>query len=373
MHIGVSAWRWGGQRLGIGRYIEYLLKHWSTMLAPDDHVTIYSHAPFDRESLGLSDAFTSRIVRPKLTNALWENLLLPRSAKGLDVLFGPSYTLPLTYRGPSVVAIHSVDEAQPGATSLWHKLTYEQKYRLSAQRAEKVIVNAQSTKGRVQAFYGIPEDRIEVIWLGVDDAFKPIDDADLMRSTRLRYLGADRPYILFVGGLSRRRNVPMLLAAFSLLKKRAKIEHSLLLVGPNRANLPLRQLAEQLDIRDSVVQIDGAFATHRELVSIYNAADLFVLPSSSEGFSLTLAEAMSCGTPVVTVDRAAIGEVARGYAMTIDEPDVELLADAMSQVLGSSETRERLRAKGLERARAFSWEDTARRTLKVLRQAAAHW
>ena len=111
MHIGVSAWRLHGQRLGIGRYIEYILKHWSTMLASDERVTLFTREPLDLEALGLTRAFTTRILRPPMTNALWENLLLPRAARDADVLFGPSYTLPLLYRGRSVVAIHSVDEA----------------------------------------------------------------------------------------------------------------------------------------------------------------------------------------------------------------------------------------------------------------------
>ena len=370
MRIGVSAWRWGGQRLGVGRYIEYLLTYWSRMVGPDDRVIIFSHAPFDQDLLDLSPAFAARVLGPKMTNALWENLLLRRAAPDLDVLFGPTYTLPLIYRGRSVVAIHSVDEAEPGVHSTWHHLTFSQRYRWSARRADKVIVNSQSTRERVRDVYGIPDDKIEVIWLGVEDTFRPTDDPALLRATRVQYLGVDRPYILFVGGLSRRRNIPTLLEAFSLLKKRAKIEHHLLLVGPNRADLPLRRLAEQFDIADRVTQIDGVFATHRELVPIYNAADLFVLPSSSEGFSLTMAEAMSCGTPVITVNRAALGEVAEGYALTIEEPDVELLAAAMERVVGSAETRQQLRARGLERARSFSWEDTARRTLNVLRQVA---
>src|SRR5689334_3546003 len=144
MHIGVSAWRLHGQRFGVGRYIEYLLKHWNTMLEPADRVTIFTRAPFDPHTLGLSPAFANATIQPALTNALWENLLLPGAARDVDVLFGPSYTLPLLSRGRSVVTIHSVDEAA-GAHSLWHRLTYEQKYRLSARRADMVITNSQST------------------------------------------------------------------------------------------------------------------------------------------------------------------------------------------------------------------------------------
>jgi glycosyltransferase involved in cell wall biosynthesis len=223
---------------------------------------------------------------------------------------------------------------------------------------------------RVHERYGVPLDRIDAIWLGADEVFRPLDAPDLLASTRRRYVGDDRPCILFVGGLSRRRNVPMLIQAFGLLKARHRIPHRLLLVGSNRAQLPLEELARQAGVEHDVVQTDGAFTHHRELVPIYNAADVFVLPSSSEGFSLTLAEAMSCGTPVVTVNRASLGEVAHGYGMTIDEPDVEALADALYRVLASETVKRDLRAKSLERAQSFRWADTARRTLDVLRRVA---
>ena len=371
MNIGVSAWRLHGQRMGVGRYIEYLLKHWNAMLLADDRVSLYVHERFNREPLNLSAAFTARIVRPKLKNAIWENLLLPRAARGVDVLFGPSYTLPLTYRGRSVVTIHSVDEAEAGVHSLWYKLTYAQKYRLSARRADKVIVNSRSVGDRVHALYGIPREKIEVIWLGADESFAPIDDADLLCATRRRYFGDDRPYILLAGGLSTRRNVPMLMEAFAALRKRERIPHGLLLVGPNRGNLPLEAIAARLSISDSVVHVDHAFNSHADLAAIYNAADLFVLPSASEGFSLTLAEALSCGTPVITVNRAALGEVAHGYAITIEEPDLEALTDAMRRVLTDPEMSRTLRQKGLERARDLRWDRTAQRTLDVLREVAA--
>jgi glycosyltransferase involved in cell wall biosynthesis len=370
MHIGVSGWRLRGQRLGIGRYIEYILKYWSPLLQADDRVTIFVHEPLDTRALGLSSAFTVKIVRPTLTNALWENFLLPRAAGGVDVLFGPSYTVPLIAGPRSVVAIHSVDEAG-GALSLWHRLTYSQKYKLSARSADKVIVNARSTGERVAALYGIPNEKIEVIWLGADEAFRPIDDEALLSATRRRLVGADRPYVLFAGGLSRRRNVPMLIEAFSALKHHQGIPHALLLFGANRDNIPFREVAERCGVSDSVFQTDGVVAEHRQLAEVYNAAAAYVLPSLSDGFSLTLAEALSCGTPVITVNRAALGEVAHGYAMTIDDPEVGALTEALRHVLTEPETARTLRAKGLERARDLRWDKTARRTLEVLRAVAA--
>jgi glycosyltransferase involved in cell wall biosynthesis len=371
MKIGVSGWRLAGQPMGVVRYVEYLIKHWGRQLREDEHVTLFVREALRPTFPPLSRAMDVRVIRPRLTNALWENLLLPLPARRMDVLFGPSYTLPLTHGGRSVVAIHSVNEVVGFGRQAWREFLFSERYRLSARRAARVIVNSESTKERVHERYGVPLDRIDAIWLGADEVFRPIDDPERLRATRVQYLGDDVPYVLFVGGLSERRNVPMLLQAFSLLKQRHRIPHKLLFVGSNRAGLPLDRMSAQLGIADAVVQTDGRFAHHGELTPIYNAADVFVLPSSSEGFSLTLAEAMSCGTPVVTVNQASLGEVAHGYALTIDVPEVEALADALHRVITSDDLTRQLRAKSLERAKAFRWEDTANRTLEVLRRVAA--
>lgn len=370
MNCGINARRLAGQRLGIGRYIEYLLKHWVRMALPSDRFSLYVREPLEKNDLQLSEAFMIKLLQPRLTGLLWENLLLSRHAKELDVLFCPSYTMPLRYRGRCVVATHSLNEAQSGTHPWWYKFTYTPWYRLSAQKADRVIVPSQSTKSDIQKYYGIPAHKIDVVPEGVDDSFRPMEDENVLRSIRQRYLGSNRPYILFVGKLSQRRSIPTLMAAFSLLRKRHRIPHALLLVGPNVLGLPLAQLAKDLDITDSLVQTDGRFADHRELIWIYNAADLYVYPSSYDGFSLTLVEALACGTPVLTVNRAALREIASGCALMVEEPTVQALVEAMRRGLFDTELRQDLRAKGLQRARSFRWEDTARRTLEVLRRVA---
>lgn len=369
MRIGVSGWRLSGQALGVSRYTEYLLKNWQGMLGPADDLTLFVSAPLSDARTAAFGRATVKEIRPRLTNALWENLLLPRHATGIDVMFGPSYTLPLTYSGRSVVAIHSADEAGKRVPD-WRRVTFELKYKLSARKADRVIVNANTVKQGVVESYGIPASKVDVVWLAADGAFRPLDDPDLMRATRIKFLGADRPYIVFVGGLSARRNVPMLLRAFSILKSTDKIPHALLLVGPNRGNVPLEQLVSELRIGDSVVQTDGRFADHRELVAVYNAADVYVNPSSSDGFSLTLIEAMSCGTPVITINGSALGEVAHGHAVTLETPELDALTHALRQVLGNPDFRRSVGRRCLERSRDFSWDKTARQTLDVLRAVA---
>src|SRR5262249_6962 len=153
---------------------------------------------------------------------------------------------------------------------------------MSAHTADRVIANSHYVKTCLERRYGVPSGKIDVIWLGADDAFRPMEDSELLRETRVRYLGSDRPFLLFIGRSSRRRNIPLLLEAFSILKKKYRIPHALLLMGPNRAQIPLAELAQRLGISGSVVHTIGQVAHHSELVPVYCAADAFVLPSSSE-------------------------------------------------------------------------------------------
>ena len=370
MHWGVDAQRLQGQRLGVGRYIEYLVKHWDRSAPADDRVTLYVRRPLPPGDLGVSGRVAVRAVGPSLTGHLWQNLVLPRHASALDVLFCPSYSMPLRYDGRCVVAIHSTNEVEPGTHPWWYKFTYTPIYQRSAERAERVIVPSESTRQDVQAYYGIPASKIDVVPQGADESFRPIDDPAVRSATRKRWLGDDVPYVVFVGKLSQRRNVPVLLEAFAQLKQRTNLPHKLLLFGPNHLNLPLADLAARLGITEHVVQTDGKVQRHDEVVAVYAAADLYVSASSYEGFSMTLVEALSCGTPVVGVNKAAFAEVASECAVLVDESAPELLAGAMERVLTDPGLAADLRRRSLERAESYRWHHTAQQTLDVLRRVA---
>src|SRR5215471_2015731 len=115
MKWGVNARRLEGQPYGMGRYIEYLIKYWQKLAQPTDQVKLFLRAPLDRPGLHDTDNFQFVRLRPRLTGVLWENLVLSRALRGLDVFFCPNYSAPLNYRGPCVVAIHSVNELRKGA------------------------------------------------------------------------------------------------------------------------------------------------------------------------------------------------------------------------------------------------------------------
>jgi glycosyltransferase involved in cell wall biosynthesis len=369
--IGVNALRLSGQRLGIGRYLEYLLRHWNTMLAADERVILYVREPFDARSLGLSNAFEVRELPSRLGGMPWESLVLARRWRETDVLFCPSYTIPLGYRGRTVVATHSVNEAQPGAQSWTYHLTYRPRNQLCARKADAVIVPSRTTQADVEGVYGVPAERISIVREGVDDSFGPVEDEQVLSQTRRRFFGEDRPYLLFVGKLSQRRNIPALLEAFAALKREDRIPHGLLLYGPNVLELPLDRTVADLGIADSVVQINERLAEHRAIMPVYSAADLFVHPTMAEGASNTIVEAMACGAPVVTVGRGGVGEIVDGSAFTVPESTPERLVAAMRQALGDAALRSSIREKALERSKRFRLSETARGTLEVLRRTAA--
>lgn len=371
MHIGVNARRLEGQRFGVARYIEYMLKFWNRMLLPEERVTVFVRSPFDPAELDLSAQFAVEELKPTLTGTTWENLILPSQAERTDVLFCPSYTAPLRGSTPLVVVTHSLNELGPSADMSWRTRAYEALYRLSARRARRVIVPAMAIAELMPEHYGVPRALIDVVPLGVDvETFRPVDDPQLLRATRRRYLGADLPFILFVGKMSRRRNIPGLLTAFATLKRRAGVPHKLLLFGPNHEGLPLERLIEELGISDDVVQTDGRVATHAELVAVYASADAFVHPTMVDTTSLPILEAFSTGLPVVTTAGSGIEAHVGQAALLSDDPSAESIAAALERVLADQPLRTLLRTRGFEHARRFSWESTARQTLDVLRQVA---
>ena len=371
MRWGVNARRLSGQRMGVGRYIEYLLKHWDQQRAADDRFALFVRTPFHRSELSLSDAFDVRLLTPSLTGIVWENVHLPRQAADLDVLFCPNYSAPLAYRGRLVVATHSINEIQPGAHRWWYPYTYGQLYRRSALMADRVIVPSETTKRDAARHYGVSAERIDVVEQGTDDTFQPIKDVAVLREARRKYLGTDVPYVLFVGTLSERRNTANLLRGFASAKKRGRLPHKLLLFGPNPHGVPVAALARSLGIEQDVVQTDGRIESHAEIVPVYCAADVFVHPSLYEGFSMTTVEALACGVAVIASNRGGLADVANGYARMLADPTAEAIGDAIYEVLTDSNLREALQDKALERATAFRWENTARKTMDVLRRVAA--
>ena len=370
MRIGFNGQRLAGQRFGVGRYIEYLLRHWADVLPEEDRLTLFLRQPLENGEGEFGPRVTPQLLRSGISGIPWENLYLRRPARQQDVLFCPAYTAPIFYRGPLVVATHSVNETEPAAHSFLYRHSYSRLHRHAARIADRVIVPGARTRDAVVSFYGVPEERISIVHQGADDMFRPTTDPAVIAATRRRFFADGRPYVLFVGKGSQRRNIPMLIAAFARLKAEG-FSHGLVLFGPYKDEVPLAVLCAALGVSDHVHQTDGVLQQHGDIVPVYGAADVFVHPSENEGWSMTTTEALACGTAVIATRRGGLGEVAEGYALMLDAPTVEGLTAALRQVLTDASLRADLQRRAMLRGAQLRWDVLARQTFDIVRAVGA--
>lgn len=363
MHLGICAQRLGAVRTGVARYLAGLLGEWATASLPFTQVTLFAPT-----ALAAPARFGQANGAASLHPFLWEHLWLPQQARRLkiDLLFCPSYVLPLGWNGPAVVTIHDViQEAMPKDFPLMARLTRAPLYRRSARRAALVLTDAQATVAAISHYYKVPTERIQAIPLAADARFHADSSHDDQAGLRARYgLGGD-PFILFVGKLSRRRNLSALLTAFQQIA--GQLPHRLVLVGVNHLRLPIAAQAAALGLSGRVIQTD--FVPDADLAMLYRAADLFVYPSEMEGFGLPLIEALASGLPVVTLHRPVIVEVVGDAALTLAQASPALLAEAMLGLLTDRARHSALAQRGIVRAKRFSWTFTSQATMNQLARA----
>jgi glycosyltransferase involved in cell wall biosynthesis len=357
---------------GLGFYVERLTAALAAE-APDREFLLT--AAFWRGARRLEDAPLPRarnVVRARL--AAPQRLLLPAEEAagllwrerrllnlGVDVLHGLGNTLPPLSRLPGVVTIHHVGgELPPG---LWPRFFFNVVPRRSARRADRVIAVSELTRAEAIAAWGLDPARVSTVHEGgPDKAFRPAD-ADSA--------SASDPYVLHIGGLVVRKNIPALLNAFAaIVAKNPKRPLRLILAGrPGEASAEIARLAATPALAGRVTVL-GPVARER-LVALYQGAAAVAVPSLREGFGFPVLEAMACGAPVVAADAAALPEIAGGAALLCDAARPEELASALSRVLNEPDLAADLRRRGLARAASFSWEAAARATLRVIDDAVA--
>jgi glycosyltransferase involved in cell wall biosynthesis len=214
--------------------------------------------------------------------------------------------------------------------------------------------------------YGIAEEKITVTHLAAGPAFRVLDDA---RTQRLPE-GVTEPFVLAVGNLEPRKNLPRLIEAFAAVAREPGITAKLVLVGkPKSQSRALERIIEQHGLHDRVVFT--GFVEEDQLVLLYNRAALFTYPSLYEGFGLPPVEAMACGCPVVASNVTAMPEVLGDAALLVDPTSVNAIADAMRRVLLRDELAKDLSARGLRQAAKYSWARAAEQTREVYRDAVA--
>jgi glycosyltransferase involved in cell wall biosynthesis len=259
------------------------------------------------------------------------------------------YAMPPRYRGRSVVTVHDLSfEHFRDVMSLRDRLLFRTQVPRSARRAARVLTGSEWTKRDLVEHYGLAPDRIAVTPYGVDPVYRPEGPR------------ADGRYALFVGAIQPRKDPLAALEAIALVDSDLR----LLLVGPEKLGADrVHDAILELGL-EGRVELRG-HVERDELAALYRGAAVLVYPSRYEGFGLPVLEAMASGTPVVATTAASLPEVAGDAAVLVEPGNPAALAGGIERALAD---RERLVAAGLERARGFSWAETARQTLAVYRE-----
>jgi alpha-1,3-rhamnosyl/mannosyltransferase len=263
---------------------------------------------------------------------------LPRLLRRLGpALAHFQHAFPLGLRCPAVLTIHDLSfERDPSLMGLADRLTFKTFVPRAARRAARVLAVSERTRRDLVELYGVDDARIVVTPNAVDPVFAPDGEPG-------------EAYLLFVGAIQERKN------PLAAVDAAAQVGLPLVVAGPEKEPA----LARELERRGARLR---GYVTKPELAELYRGAAALLLPSRYEGFGLPVLEAMASGTPVVAAPEPALREVA-GEAALYAEP-----ADLAAAVRRALAERQRLRAAGLARAKLFSWEETARRTLGVYRE-----
>jgi glycosyltransferase involved in cell wall biosynthesis len=366
MRVALDATPLLGARTGIGEYVARLVEGLAAIGAAEEiRLTAFTWRG-QRELIlnapSLPGVVThSRRVPARLLRDSWSRSSFPAVelfAGNVDVFHGTNFVLPPTRHAAGVVTIHDLSfELHPDTVDA-SSLAYRRLVPRALEHARRVLTPSQAAADDLVGCYGFDPDRIDVTPLGVDTAWTAATPADA--EWRAEHGVPDR-YLVFVGSLEPRKNVPELLAAHALLRADDPTTPPLVLAGPagwgDIGGLP--ELAAE-----GVVRV--GYLPRPELRALVAGAALLCLPSRYEGFGLPPLEAMACGVPAVVSDIPVLREVTGGLARYVPVGDIQALATALRETLASQADGEQLRAW----AAGFSWERCAELTAAAYRAAA---
>jgi glycosyltransferase involved in cell wall biosynthesis len=241
--------------------------------------------------------------------------------------------------------------------------------RSSARRAALIIASSHYTAADLTRIYGVPAEKIRVIYPSLSPDFARVADPAAIESVRARY-GIPGRYILYVGSIEPKKNVHRLIQAYAALRRARQVEHPLVITGrPLWLSQPILDLPAALGIERHVIFTGPA--RQEDLAALYSGADVFAFLGMYEGFGYPPLEAMACGTPVLAANRTSLPEVLGDSALLVDPDREEDVAAGLARLLDDADLRDRMRAQGLRRAEQFQLVAHARQVLDVYAECAA--
>lgn len=242
---------------------------------------------------------------------------------------------------------------------------------LAVRKARLIICISQHIEDVIRERFALPPDRTAVIPLAANPSFRPIPEAACRSFVRDRY-GIGVPYFLFSGRWEPRKNIVRILEAFHRFKCEVRSGLKLVLTGERTwAAKDAEETIRRNKMEDEIIDLGKSPVA--ELPYLYAGAQALIYPSLWEGFGLPILEAMGAGTPVITSNNSSMAEIGRSAALLVDPYSIDDIASAMQRIIADSKLHADLRTRGLARAKLFSWENTAKRTLAVYERMNPSW
>jgi len=363
MRIGIDARLVFYNRAGIGQYILQLTEALAG-LTPHEDTFLLLQSRKDRGNIVKSNGFLRKSLWTPSHNRFEQMALsFEISRLGLDLLHSPDFIPPFRRNCKSVITVHDL------AFLLYPHFLTKESARYYGQidqawrKTDHIIAVSEVTKHDSIKMLGVPEKKITVIHEAANPIYRPLPKDEARRIVKEKYK-LDQDFILFVSTIEPRKNLPGLLHAYRRLLDDYKCQEMLVLSGSNGWLWEeVYETVAKLNLERHVAFLGRV--PSEDLVYLYNAARLLVHPSFYEGFGLTPLEAMTCGAPVIVSNTSSLPEVVGDAALLINPHDVDGLTVAIWRVLTDKELREELICKGLKRAKNFSWQQAAEKTLEV--------
>ncbi len=370
MRIGIDTTALPSQPVGAGNYI-IELTHALLELHPEVEWVLFVQES-KRALLGIAETPKVHIVsiadRARPIRLLWEQVTLPRLARRwkLDLLHCLHYTMPLFPTCPTIVTLHDMTFfLYPQLHTVAKRFFFRFFIRWSAQHAGALIAVSESTRQDALRLLPLAANRITATPLGVKSEFIHLQEDVRLDLVRQKYHLPEK-FILNVGLLEPRKNLPALLRAFQQIAPHFP-DHRLAMVGRlGWMYEEIFKLVEELHLTEKVVF--PGYVDAEDLPAVYTLAEVFVYPTLYEGFGLPALEAMACGTPVITSRSSALPEIVGDAGILVTPGDEVELAGALRNVLTDQTLRARLSEAGIQRAALFTWQRTASLTWQVYEQ-----
>lgn len=329
---------------------------------PEHRFIFLFDRPFDRKFIyaeNVEGAVLSPPTRHPLLYRLWFNWLLPRKLNAVraDAFISPDGYLALTSQVPTLAVMHDLNfEHHPEDLPKAYSTYYRKYFPRFARHATRLATVSEYSRHDIATTYGVPEGRIDVVYNGVGEVYRPLTD-DEKQAARSEF-AQGHPYVACIGSLNPRKNIARLLQAFDELLDRHPSDLRLVIVGERMWWDERMQAAwERMRYQDRVI-----FTGRLQQVDLHRAlggAAALAFVSYFEGFGIPVAEAMRCGVPVVAAEATSLPEIAGDAAHYCDPYNVSDIARALHEVCSDPDLRDKLGAAGIKRAQRYTWDQAA--------------